>query len=93
MPWIKKLLIIAFALITGAYIFVFSLSNNQLVDINLLFITLPQLRIELVVIVCLVTGGLLGLLASLGLWLSLRKKYRIMLYKANRQQEMRVGKV
>ena len=93
MSWIKKLTIIAAVLISCGYIFVFSLSNKQFVDLNLLFITLPHLRIEFVIITTFVLGALLGLLASLGWWLKMRRKYRVLLYKANRQQAIREKKI
>ncbi|NRB39649.1 MAG: LapA family protein [Pseudomonadales bacterium] len=93
MPWIKRLPIAVCILIACSYIFIFSLRNNQLVDVDLLFIVLPQMKIELVIIATFIVGSLTGVLSSLLLMAKMRRKYRVRLYKAERQQKMSESKV
>ena len=88
MPWIKRLPIILIILITCFYIFVFSLRNTQLVDVDLLFIVLAQQKVEVIIIASFILGGIAGILASLILIFRMRSKYRVRLYKAERQNKM-----
>lgn len=88
MFWLKRLPLIAVVLLTCSYIFIFSLRNHQSVDVDLVFLILQQQPLDGVLIATFIIGALTGLASSLLLWLRLRHKYRVKLYKAERQQKM-----
>lgn len=91
MLWFKRICIAAVLITACALIFVFCLRNNVLVDVDLLFYTLPQIKLDLLLIATFIAGGLLGVLSALALMLTMRRKYRVALSKAQRQQQLRAA--
>jgi uncharacterized integral membrane protein len=85
--WIKRLITLALVLGFSAFVVLFTLRNNALVDIDLLFVYFDQVKIELALVASFIIGGLLGMLSILPLWYSIRKKYRVQLAKAQDLQE------
>lgn len=83
MIWIKRLLVLVVVLSFSTYVVLFTLSNNTLVNIHLIFFSLSDVKIELALVLSFVFGGLLGLLAIAPLWYSLRKKYRVAMAQAS----------
>ena len=81
MIWIKRLLIFVLLLCCCFYILAFSLKNNTLVDIDLVFLQYQQRQLEFVLVAAFVAGGLAGLLASLPLLFRQAKKHRAALAK------------
>lgn len=83
MIWIKRVLVLAVVLSFSAYVVLFTLSNNDLVNVDLIFFSFSDVKIEFALVLSFVLGGLLGLLAIAPLWYSLRKKYRVAMAKVS----------
>lgn len=58
------LLTVLLVLLVFAYVTTFAISNSARVDLNLVFLQLQQLPVELLVIVSFVLGAFSGLLAA-----------------------------
>jgi uncharacterized integral membrane protein len=86
MAWLKRFLLIFVILIACVYVILFSLRNTVLVDLDLFFITLNQVPIELAVVGSFIIGGLLGVLSSFSLLYRMRKKYRQALFAAKQNK-------
>jgi len=74
--WIKRLLIAALLLAVCSYVFMFSIKNSTIVDLDLLFIQLTGIRIELAMVASFIFGGFFGLLASIPFMFELQMKNR-----------------
>ena len=73
---IKRILIALLLIAICAYVFFFSIKNSTIVDLDLLFIQLTNIKIELAMVASFILGGFFGLLSSIPLILEIRKKYR-----------------
>lgn len=74
---IKTLISVLLVLAAFAYVLVFAISNKALVDVNLVFIQLSQLPVELLVVSTFVLGAFSGLLAA-----------SLLLYRAHRRNRL-----
>ena len=88
MIWLKRIfyfLVLLVCLGFGAYILLIALRNHELVNFDLFFFQLEQVRIEVLVIGSFLLGGLLGivswLIPSAFIWL----KHRRSLSKAKKE--------
>lgn len=76
---LKRTLIAIFIAVCCGYVVLFCLKNSTIVDIDLFFIQLTEIKLELALVVSFISGGLVGLLSSIPLLFSVRKKYRRLL--------------
>ncbi len=77
MLWIKRILVAALVLLCSAYVLLFSLRNQAIVDIDLVFIQLQAIQLEFALVSSFIVGGLLGLCSALPLyWLKVGKLRR-----------------
>ena len=77
MLWIKRILVAALILLCSVYVLLFSLSNHAVVDIDLVFMQLQAIQLEIALVSSFVIGGLLGLCSALPLyWLKASKLRR-----------------
>lgn len=72
----KRILLIAFFLACCAYVVLFCFKNSVVVDIDLLFVQLSAVKLEMALVASFVAGGLAGLLSSIPFLLGMRKKYQ-----------------
>jgi uncharacterized integral membrane protein len=75
MVWIKRLFITALILIFSTFVVLFTLRNNALVDIDLVFIYLAAVKIELALVLSFILGGLMGLFAIIPLYFRIKKRF------------------
>ncbi|OED40331.1 hypothetical protein ACH42_16955 [Endozoicomonas sp. (ex Bugula neritina AB1)] len=62
--WLKRLLVLVVFLVLLVFFVNFTLSNTQLISLDLAGIMLPEVTLSTLVLVPFVLGGLLGLLVS-----------------------------
>ena len=70
--WVKRLLLLALFIILLVFFVDFTLSNKQSVSLDFLGLTLSPVSSATVVVISFVSGGVLGLLASIMLVTRLR---------------------
>ncbi len=69
MRGVLRLLLVALVLVVGAWAFLFSLANNQMVALDLVLLRLPEAALSVWVMAAFVLGGLCGLAAgSVAIW-------------------------
>lgn len=73
---LKKILSVFLVIACCIYVALFCLKNSTLVDIDLLFVKLPAVKIELALVASFIAGGLAGLISAIPFLLGMRKKYR-----------------
>ncbi|NRA41852.1 MAG: LapA family protein [Pseudomonadales bacterium] len=71
---IRRILFALIALALAAYVVFFTLANHQLLDLDLLFIQLNQVPVELALILSFIAGGLSGIVAAFGWVMHYRKQ-------------------
>lgn len=86
MAWLKRFLILALFLFVSFFVVIFCLRNTILVDIDLFFTRFKAVPVESIAIGSFILGGLSGVLFSLSLLYSMRKKYRQALKQAKELQ-------
>lgn len=88
MNWLKRLLVVLLLLLSSAYVLLFCLRNSTFVDIDLFFLKLTHVPIELGLVGSFILGGLFGILASFSLLYKMRKKYRKALLQAKQTTQI-----
>ncbi len=86
MLWVKRILIVALILLCSAYVLLFSLRNQAVVDIDLVFMQLSAIQLEFALVSSFVVGGLLGLFSALPLYLLKVSKLRRTLVQSTQEK-------
>lgn len=74
--YLKKILTALLFIVCCIYVLLFSIKNSAVVDIDLLFVQLKAVKIELALVFSFISGGLAGLISAMPLLLRMRKKFR-----------------
>ena len=76
LSWIKRLLIAVLIMVSCGYVVLFCVKNSTVVDIDLFFIKLHGVKLELAMVASFILGGLVGVLSSVPMLLAVSKRYR-----------------
>ncbi len=76
LTWFYRILITAVIFVCCSYVVLFCIKNNTVVDIDLIFMKLTGINLELAIVASFIAGGLLGLLSSFPFWLGFSKRHR-----------------
>lgn len=72
--WTRRIILAAMVTLLAAYVLFFTLGNTQHVSIDFLFARWSNVPVELLMVSSFITGGLVGLICTSGLWFRCRVK-------------------